>query len=126
MALLADLDGFDWCGIYRLEGGYLELDAFVGSETEHTRIGVGQGVCGSAVSEGKNQVVDDVSTLENYLSCSVKTRSEIVVLIRSGDEILGQIDIDSHEKCRFSGDEESFLDELAGLVADRWSEPSKP
>jgi GAF domain-containing protein len=42
-----------------------------------------------------NQIVGDVTKLDNYLACSVETRAEIVVLIRRGDQILGQIDIDS-------------------------------
>ncbi len=46
-----------WTGIYWLEDDELVLGPFVGPPTEHTRIKVGQGVCGTAVAEGRDQVV---------------------------------------------------------------------
>jgi hypothetical protein len=64
---------------------------------DHVFIGVGRGVCGTAVAEKRNMNIADVRRLSNYLACSTETRSELVVLIRSGDSIHAQIDIDSHE-----------------------------
>lgn len=115
------LDGYDWSGIYVLQGDTLHLDMYAGEPTEHTEIPVGRGVCGTAVAEKSNQVVDDVRTLENYLACSLKTRSEIVVLIKDGENILGQIDIDSHTPARFGAEDERFLEEIARLLAERWT-----
>ena len=123
MEAIAELPGCDWCGIYRLELDHLILDAYVGAPTDHERIPVGQGVCGTAVKTGENQIVDDVSVLDNYLSCSISTKSEIVVLIRSkqdGKTILGQIDIDSHQAARFGETDETFLTRLAEMIAARW------
>lgn len=120
MELLTDLPGYDWCGIYRLEGNLLILDEFVGAPTEHTRIPVGSGVCGTAIAERRNQVVEDVRAVDNYLSCSVSTRSEIVVLIQTQEEILGQIDIDGHEVGAFDKSDETLLEEIARLLAERW------
>ena len=60
-------------------------------------------MCGTAVASGKNQIVGDVTKLDNYLACSADTRAEIVVLIRRGDEILGQVDIDSDVQAAFTG-----------------------
>lgn len=120
MEMLTDLPGYNWCGIYRLEGDTLVLDEFVGAPTDHTRIAVGTGVCGTAVAENRNQVVADVRELDNYLSCSVQTRSEIVVLIRQGEDVLGQIDIDGHEVGAFDASDEDFLDRLAQALAERW------
>ncbi|MBS1724578.1 MAG: GAF domain-containing protein [Armatimonadetes bacterium] len=137
MEALATIPGYDWCGIYALEDTQpgapqeLVLDAYVGAETDHTRIPVGRGVCGTAVATGENQIVDDVRALDNYLSCSLATKSEIVVLIRRphdplcpvrthGTEILGQIDIDSHQQARFDERDEHFLTALAALIAERW------
>ena len=121
MQALDQLPGYNWSGIYRLEEGMLVLDAYAGASTEHTRIPVGRGVCGTAVAENRNQVVEDVRTLENYLACSVQTRSEIVVLIRdkTGD-ILGQIDIDGHEVGAFDASDEAMLEQLAAVIAARW------
>lgn len=119
---LSKLPGFDWCGIYRLEGEELVLDAYVGAATDHTRIQVGVGVCGSAVSEDRNKVITDVREEENYLACSLETRSEIVVLIRNQDQVLGQIDLDGHDVGRFGEAEEEFLVELAALLSTRWED----
>lgn len=119
--MLSDLPGYNWSGIYRLEGETLVLDEYVGANTDHTRISVGVGVCGTAVAQDKNQVVDDVRELTNYLACSTQTRSEIVVLIRSAaGEVLGQIDIDGHEVGAFGGSDEAMLEELGSLLAERW------
>ncbi len=126
MAQLDLLDGFDWSGVYRLEGDTLVLDEYVGAETDHTRIPVGRGVCGTAVAEDKNQIIEDVRELKNYLACSLETRSEAVVLIRREGIVLGQIDIDGHRVGTFGPEEVSLLEELAGMIAERWDEPPQP
>ncbi len=120
MQLLSELPSYNWSGIYRLEGDTLMLDEYVGAATDHTQIKVGVGVCGTAVAENSNQVIDDVRELTNYLACSTQTRSEIVVLIRRGDEILGQIDIDGHTIGAFDMADEVFLEHVAGVLAERW------
>ncbi len=118
--LISQLPGYNWSGVYRLEGDTLVLDEYVGAATDHTRIQVGVGVCGTAVAENANQVVADVRSLSNYLACSLETRSEIVVLIRRSNEVLGQIDIDGHEVGAFDGSDEAFLERVAGILAERW------
>lgn len=120
MEALDKLPGYDWSGVYRLEGDELVLDAYVGEETEHDRIPVGRGICGTAVAEGTNQVIADVREVENYLSCSLATRSEIVVLIRRGEEVLGQIDVDGHDVGSFDGVDEKFLEGMAEVLAGAW------
>lgn len=122
MQTLSELPNYDWSGIYRLEGKELLLDAFVGAETDHVRIPVGVGVCGTAVAEKANQVIDDVRELANYLACSVSTRSEIVVLIHRDGEILGQIDIDSHQVGAFDETDEELLEGLATILASQWQD----
>jgi L-methionine (R)-S-oxide reductase len=120
MQRLDGLDGYDWSGIYRLEGDTLVLDAYVGAATDHDRIPVGRGVCGTAVATGRTQVVEDVRALDNYLACSLETRAEIVVLVRKDGEVVGQIDIDSHQLGRFGPDDEVGLTALAEALAERW------
>jgi len=120
MGILDELETYNWSGIYRLEGDTLVLDEYVGASTDHTRIPIGKGVCGTAVAEKQNQVIDDVRELSNYLSCSINTRSEIVVLIRDGDRILGQIDIDGHTVGAFDRSDELFLEEVATILANSW------
>ena len=112
---------WDWTGIYLLVDGTLVIGPFAGSETEpeHSRIEVGEGVCGTAVAEDRNQIIEDVRELDNYLACSLSTRSELVVLIREGGEIVGQFDVDSDERGAFTAQDASLLDELAELIAPR-------
>jgi L-methionine (R)-S-oxide reductase len=113
-------DTFNWVGVYLMRDNEdkLWLHNYVGAPTEHAEIEVGQGVCGTAVAEKANQVVQDVSEVENYLACSPKVKAEMVVLIRAGDEILGQIDVDSHEKGAFSDDDEKAVQAVADKLAE--------
>ena len=120
MELLDELPSYNWSGIYRLEGDTLILDEYVGATTDHTHIPVGRGVCGTAVAEDRNQVVEDVRELSNYLACSIQTRSEIVVLIKSGNATLGQIDIDSHVVGAFDATDEVLLERIGSILASRW------
>jgi L-methionine (R)-S-oxide reductase len=103
--------------LYMLHGQELVLEAFAGRETEHTRIPVGVGVCGAAVATGKDQNVPDVLAVENYLACNAWTRSELVVLIRRGNLILGQIDIDSDVSDPFTPEEEAAVKRVADALA---------
>ena len=102
---------------YMLHGEELVLEAYSGRTTEHTRIPVGVGVCGTAVASGQDQNVPDVRAVENYLACNVWTRSELVVLIRRGSLILGQIDIDSDVPAPFTPEEEAAVKKVADALA---------
>jgi L-methionine (R)-S-oxide reductase len=103
--------------LYMLHGDELVLEAYAGRDTEHTRIPVGKGVCGTAVATGKDQNVPDVRAVENYIACNTWTRSELVVLIRRGDRILGQIDVDSDEPDPFTAEEEAEVRRVADALA---------
>ena len=103
--------------LYMLHGEELVLEAFAGRETEHTRIPVGKGVCGTAVATGVDQNVGDVRAIENYLACNLDTRSELVVLIRRGALILGQIDVDSDVPDPFSAEEQAEVTKVADALA---------
>jgi GAF domain-containing protein len=113
------LPHYNWVGVYMLDGGVLNLGPYVGAKTEHVLIPVGKGICGTAVSEDRNLVVDDVRAVDNYLACSLETRSEIVVLIRAAEtgQILGQIDADGHTVGAFNASDESLLTNIAEKLA---------
>lgn len=112
---------FDWVGVYLLNDGgdELWLHNYVGSPTEHAKIPVGTGVCGTAVAEKANLIVDDVSKVENYLACDPDVQSEMVVLIRAGDEIFGQIDLDSSDEAAFTEDDEAAIAGVADKLAEQ-------
>ena len=100
-----------------LDNNELHLEAFSGRATEHTRIAVGHGVCGTAVATGEDQNVGDVRARENYIACNLFTRSELVVLIRRGAHILGQIDVDSDVPDPFTDEEERAVRQVADALA---------
>lgn len=102
--------------LYMLREGELVLEAHSGRDTEHVRIAVGQGVCGTAVATGLDQNVGDVRSRENYLACNAFTRSELVVLIRLGQAVLGQIDIDSDVVDPFTPEEEAEVRKVADAL----------
>ena len=103
--------------MYMLHGDTLELEAFDGRPTEHTSIPIGKGICGRAVAERQDLNVPDVNADGNYLACSIETKSELVVLIRRHDEILGQIDVDSDIIDGFNDAEEHATREVADALA---------
>jgi L-methionine (R)-S-oxide reductase len=103
--------------LYMLHGDMLELEAHSGRETEHDRIPVGKGVCGTAVATGEDQNVGDVQGRENYIACNLFTRSELVVLIRRGKQVLGQIDVDSDQLDPFTPEEVTAVRQVAEALA---------
>ena len=113
-------DRFDWVGVYLLgDNEELWLHNYIGEPTEHAKIPVGTGVCGRAVAERRNMHVPDVSKEENYLACSPDTQSELVILIRAGEDIFGQIDIDSDKKAAFTEEDEIGLIGIADKLAEQ-------
>jgi GAF domain-containing protein len=110
--------GYHWVGIYLLQGNELVLGPYVGKPTVHTRIPLHQGICGAAASSGEIMIVDDVHSDPRYLACSLETRSEIVVPIKRGDIVLGEIDIDSDQAAAFSHQDAELLKKVAAILAE--------
>lgn len=117
--LYTNRQDYHWVGIYRLDGDHLILGPYRGPTTDHERIPVGRGVCGTAVAENRNQIVDDVRAISNYLACNIATRSEMVVLIRHPETkaILGQIDVDGTRLKQFDTQEETLINGVAEILA---------
>jgi GAF domain-containing protein len=110
---------FSWTGFYMLDPTdpqMLVVGPYVGAPTPHVRIPVSQGISGAAVASGETVIVDDVGADPRYLSCSIETKSEIVVPIYANGKIIGEIDIDSHDHAAFHEDDRVFLEEVARIV----------
>ncbi|HKK26483.1 MAG TPA: GAF domain-containing protein [Gemmatimonadota bacterium] len=120
-------DRYDWVGIYLLDDSTLVLHDYIGKPTDHDRIPVGQGVCGTAVAERRDVNVPDVQAIDNYLACSLETRSELVVLIRDGEDgpIHGQIDMDSDRPSAFGPEDEREIRRVAGWLAGTFDGDSR-
>lgn len=114
---------YNWVGFYMLEPGaqppVLVLGAFEGAMTPHTRIPLNQGICGAAASSGQTVVVDDVHKDPRYLACSLETKSEIVVPIFVRQEVVGELDIDSHFPAAFTSEHQDLVKYCAVLVGKK-------
>ena len=110
---------YSWVGIYLIDGDELVLGPFLGKPSPHTRIPLGRGICGAAATEKATIIVDDVNADPRYLACSIETRSEIVVPIMNGAEVLGEIDIDSDRRAAFADADQEMLEAVAALLAER-------
>ncbi|MGH9349825.1 MAG: GAF domain-containing protein [Vicinamibacterales bacterium] len=117
--LKARVPTYTWVGIYRLFGNELVLGPFLGKPSPHTHIPVGRGICGAAAAEKATIIVDDVNADPRYLACSLETRSEIVVPIMRGGDVLGEIDIDSDRHAAFGPDDQRMLEAVAATLAGK-------
>ena len=108
------MPAYTWVGIYLLDGDELVLGPFLGKPSPHTRIPLGQGICGAAATRAKTIIVDDVNADPRYLACSLETRSEIVVPIIHDGRVLGEIDIDSDTPAAFGAADRDLLEAVAG------------
>ena len=116
------LERINWCGFYLARGQELVLGPFQGKPA-CVRIPFGRGVCGTAGQRRETLVVPDVDVFEGHIACDADSRSEIVVPILDGGQLLGVLDVDSPEKNRFDAVDkeglEVFVRTLVPLV--NWS-----
>lgn len=108
--------GFWWTGFYRVVGDELVLGPFQGPMA-CTRIARGKGVCGTAWSEKRTIIVDDVDAFPGHIACSSESRSEIVVPIWRNDTIIAVLDIDSASPASFDSIDQEWLEHIARLMA---------
>lgn len=109
--LNARLDDINWLGFYFLKGDELVLGPFQGLPA-CVRIPRGRGVCGTCVATGEPQRVDDVHQFPGHIACDIRSRSELVLPLRSGGEIVGVLDIDSPTPGRFSAEDQREVEAL--------------
>ena len=116
--LYQNFNRYSWIGIYIVENNDLILGPWRGKQaTEHTRIPIGKGICGSAAATGKTEIISDVNSDNRYLACFVSTKSEIVVPIKKDGNVLGEIDIDSDVKDAFTIEDKEFLEKIADMLS---------
>ena len=113
------IDYYDWVGFYfaNHDTKTLHLEAFAGLPTDHTTIPFGKGICGQVAVSDKNFVVDDVKTQDNYISCSIYVKAEIVIPLFKEEINIGQIDVDSNTISPFSKKDEDLLEWVNEKVA---------
>ena len=114
-AMLHETFGFWWTGFYRVVGEELVLGPFQGPMA-CTRIKKGRGVCGTAWQQEETQVVPDVDKFPGHIACSSLSRSEIVVPVKQGEDIIAVLDIDSAELTTFDHTDRHFLEEIVSML----------
>lgn len=115
------LDGLNWAGFYLLEGDALVLGPFQGRPA-CIEIPVGRGVCGTAVAEGRTQLVPDVHQFPGHIACDSASNSEIVVPIRADGKIVGVLDLDSPHLGRFTEEDQAGLEEFVRILgSEGWT-----
>lgn len=113
------LDNINWVGFYLMQNGELVLGPFQG-KSACVRIKVGRGVCGTAVSEDKTQLVPDVHQFPGHIACDSASNSEIVVPIHFGGEVVAVLDIDSPLFNRFTEEDKVALEESVKIIEEIW------
>ena len=115
-ALIQEAFHFWWTGFYRVIDEQLVLGPFQGP-VACTRIGFGKGVCGTSWKEKKTLVVEDVEQFPGHIACSSESRSEIVVPLNKGEEVIGVLDIDSEKLATFDYVDKEWLEQIAEIVS---------
>ncbi len=113
---------YDWVGFYFADSNNkeLHLGPFAGLPTEHTTIQFGKGICGQVAESNETFLVSDVNSEDNYISCNINVKSEIVVPIIVNDINIGQIDIDSNTLNAFTTDDKELLEWLTNEIAEMY------
>jgi len=106
----------NWAGFYFLEGDELIVGPFQGRPA-CVRIGMGQGVCGTAAATRTTQRVEDVHAFDGHIACDPQSRSEVVVPLIVDGQVIGVLDIDSPRPARFDEHDQCGLERLAEIYA---------
>ena len=104
-----------WVGFYWVESDELVLAPFQGP-VACTRIKKGRGVCGTSWEKGITLIVNDVEKFPGHIACSSASRSEIVVPVFQNGQIVGVLDVDSTELAHFDAIDQTYLEEIVGLL----------
>jgi L-methionine (R)-S-oxide reductase len=111
---------FHWIGFYLVKKNELILGPFQGP-VACTRIGLGEGVCGTAWQTKTTQLVPDVDAFPGHIACSSFSRSEIVVPILVAEEVVAVLDIDSSELNNFDATDLLHLEKICYAIGLIWS-----
>ena len=119
-AAIHDIFGFFWVGFYLVKGDELVLGPFQGP-VACTRIPFHKGVCGYAYTERKTVVVPNVDEFPGHIACASASKSEIVIPVFHGDQVILVLDVDSDSLHDFSEEDQIGLEKIMGIIEENWS-----
>lgn len=111
------LPDLNWVGFYFYDGIELVVGPFQGRPA-CVRIALGKGVCGVAAQTGETQRVEDVEAFPGHIPCDAASRSELVVPLFRGEQLIGVFDLDSPRPARFDAEDQAGLERIAALFVD--------
>ncbi len=109
------LPDLNWAGFYLMKDGELVLGPFQGKPA-CIRIPLGKGVCGTAAEARASQVVPDVHAFPGHIACDAASRSELVVPMVVGDQVIGVLDLDSPLPNRFDHLDREGCEKLVSIL----------
>ena len=110
--LYHSLPDLNWSGFYWMKKGELVLGSFQGLPA-CVRIALGKGVCGTAARERRTIVVPDVDAFPGHIACDSASRSEVVIPLVHGGQVIGVLDLDSPKPARFDEEDARGLEAVA-------------
>jgi L-methionine (R)-S-oxide reductase len=114
-AALKEQFGWFWVGFYLVKGDELVLGPFQGP-VACTRIRKGKGVCGTSWEKAEVVIVPDVDEFPGHIACASASRSEIVLPLFRGGEVIGVLDVDSERLAHFDDIDAAYLKEIVSLI----------
>jgi GAF domain-containing protein len=118
-AAIHDIFGFFWVGFYLVKGDELVLGPFQGP-VACTRIPFHKGVCGYAYTERKTVIVPNVDEFPGHIACASASKSEIVIPVFHGDQVILVLDVDSDSINDFSEVDQIGLEKIMGIIEENW------
>ncbi len=111
------LPDLNWTGFYFYDGTELVVGPFQGLPA-CVRIPLDKGVCGAAASTRVTQRVADVHAFPGHIACDSASRSELVVPLTRGNDLVGVFDLDSPLPDRFDAEDQQGLETIAAIFME--------
>jgi len=110
------MDGFFWCGFYRLVEGDLVVGPYQGP-LACLLLEKNKGVCWAGIHRRETVLVPDVHQFPGHIACDSRSLSEIVVpVFDRAHEIAGVLDVDSDRLNSFSEVDRDGLEKIVALI----------
>ncbi|MCP4543811.1 MAG: GAF domain-containing protein [Chloroflexi bacterium] len=119
-------DAFDYSGVMLLlldeETQRLILQSIAGGHVDilpdSLSLAIGEGMIGRAAETGETQISGDINQDPYYVRrAEVRTKSELAVPIKSGQKVIGVLDLQSDELAAFGESDQVVMEALASQVA---------
>ena len=111
------LPDLNWVGFYFHDGKELVVGPFQGLPA-CVRIALDRGVCGAAATTRQTQRIADVEAFPGHIACDAASRSELVVPLVRGGQLVGVFDLDSPLLDRFDAEDQDGLESIARIFVE--------